>query len=56
MNVFALNVGYHNEHHDLMTVPWARLPEVRRQAPEFYEPLEAHRSWTRLLLRFLSTH
>jgi sphingolipid delta-4 desaturase len=52
-NTVALNVGYHNEHHDLMTVAWFRLPEVRRRAPEFYDTLKSHTSWTRLLLRFL---
>lgn len=53
LNVVALNVGYHNEHHDLMRVPWSRLPALKRLAPELYEPLECHRSWTRLLLRFI---
>ncbi len=53
MNVFALNVGYHNEHHDLMRVPWHRLPRLKRLAPELYEPLHCHRSWTRLLVRFI---
>ena len=52
-NRLAFNVGYHNEHHDLMTVPWSRLPRIRSLAPEFYEGLYAHRSWTRLLFRFL---
>ncbi len=52
-NVVALNVGYHNEHHDLMRVPWTRLPRLKRLAPELYEPLHSHRSWTRLLLRFI---
>jgi sphingolipid delta-4 desaturase len=53
LNWLALNVGYHNEHHDLMTVPWPRLPEIRRRAPEFYDSLVSYRSWTMLLLRFL---
>jgi len=53
LNVVALNVGYHNEHHDLMRVPWFRLPELKRMAPELYEPLLSHRSWTALLLRFV---
>ncbi len=53
MNVFALNVGYHNEHHDLMRVPWHRLPRLKSLAPELYEPLHCHRSWTRLLLKFI---
>jgi sphingolipid delta-4 desaturase len=52
-NKLAFNVGYHNEHHDLMTVPWSRLPRLREAAPEFYEGLYAHRSWTKLLFRFL---
>lgn len=53
MNVLAFNVGYHNEHHDLMRVPWARLPEVRKAAPELYDGLHYHTSWTRLLLQFI---
>jgi sphingolipid delta-4 desaturase len=52
-NRLAFNVGYHNEHHDLMTVPWSRLPRLRAAAPEFYDGLYAHRSWTRLLFRFV---
>lgn len=53
LNRLAFNVGYHNEHHDLMMVPWPRLPKVRAAAPEFYAQLHAHRSWTWLLLRFI---
>jgi sphingolipid delta-4 desaturase len=53
LNAVALNVGYHNEHHDLPSVPWHRLPAVRRGAPEFYDTLRAHHSWGLLLLRFL---
>ncbi len=52
-NRLAFNVGYHYEHHDLMTVPWTRLPRLRALAPEFYEGLHSHRSWTRLLFQFL---
>ncbi|MFI5178491.1 MAG: fatty acid desaturase [Vicinamibacterales bacterium] len=55
LNRVAFNVGYHNEHHDLMTVPWSNLPEVRRLAPEFYQPLQSHASWTALLFEFLSS-
>jgi sphingolipid delta-4 desaturase len=54
MNVVVFNAGYHNEHHDLMRVSWMRLPRVKAIAPEFYDSLHAHRSWTRLLVRFLS--
>jgi sphingolipid delta-4 desaturase len=53
LNHVAFNVGYHNEHHDLITIPWSRLPRVRGLAPEFYDSLNAHRSWTRLLVTFL---
>ena len=53
LNRLCFNVGYHNEHHDVITVPWSKLPTVRRLAPEFYDGLYAHRSWTRLLARFI---
>jgi sphingolipid delta-4 desaturase len=54
LNKVSFNVGYHNEHHDLVTVPWSRLPEIRRGAPEFYENLSSYSSWTGLLVRFLA--
>jgi sphingolipid delta-4 desaturase len=54
LNTVALNVGYHNEHHDFMNVAWSRLPKVRAMAPEFYDTLYWHRSWSKLLWRFLS--
>ena len=53
MRAIAFNVGYHNEHHDLMMVPWSRLPRLKSIAPEFYDGLVHHRSWTALLFRFL---
>ena len=34
-------------------MPWNRLPAVRKAAPEAYDTLFWHRSWTFLLLRFL---
>jgi sphingolipid delta-4 desaturase len=46
-------VGYHNEHHDFPSVPWNNLPRVKAIAPEAYDHLQAHHSWTRLLFRFL---
>jgi len=52
MNRMALNIGYHNEHHDLVRVPWVHLPKVKALAPEFYDELYAHRSWLRVLQRF----
>jgi len=53
LNTIAFNVGYHNEHHDFMAVPWSRLPKVREWAPEYYNKLHYHKSWTGLLFRFL---
>ncbi|ATB42037.1 hypothetical protein CYFUS_007513 [Cystobacter fuscus] len=53
LNWVAFNVGYHNEHHDVMRVPWTRLPQVKKIAPEYYDTLHSHRSWTALWLKFL---
>jgi sphingolipid delta-4 desaturase len=53
MNRVAFNIGYHNEHHDLVRVPWVHLPRIKAIAPEYYDYLYAHRSWGRLLVRFL---
>ncbi len=53
LNKVAFNAGYHVEHHDLITVPWSRLPEIRRAAPEFYNGLHSYQSWTGLLVRFI---
>ena len=54
LNRLALNVGYHNEHHDFPSVPWNRLPgpEARRR-PRRTTRSEATRSWSRLLWQFL---
>lgn len=52
-NKVAFNVGYHNEHHDLPSVPWNLLPQIRSGAPEMYNSLVFHTSWTRLLFRFV---
>jgi sphingolipid 4-desaturase/C4-monooxygenase len=53
LNAVTFNVGYHNEHHDFPSVPWNRLPQIRAAAPETYDHLSAHMSWTRLLGQFL---
>lgn len=52
----SFNVGYHVEHHDFPAVPWRRLPEVRRLAPEAYDHLFALRSWTVLIVRYFTSH
>lgn len=53
LNALQFNIGYHNEHHDLIKVPWIHLPKIKASAPEFYDHLQWHRSWTRVLLQFI---
>src|SRR4029077_9623131 len=53
LNSVNLNVGYHNEHHDFPSVPWNKLPVIRKSAPGFYNSLAYHTSWTALFFRFL---
>ena len=53
LNKVALNIGYHNEHHDFPEVPWTRLPALKRMAPEFYNDLKTHKSWTKLFFSFI---
>ncbi|CAK7201008.1 sphingolipid delta-4 desaturase [Sporothrix eucalyptigena] len=53
LNIFAYNVGYHNEHHDFPAVPWTRLEKLRAMAPEFYDSLPHHESWTYVIWRFI---
>ncbi len=53
LNVTALNVGYHNEHHDFPSIPWNKLPLIKKIGGRHYDDLHSHRSWTLLWLRFL---
>lgn len=53
LNKLSFNVGFHNEHHDFSFIPWNNLPKVRETAPEFYDSLYYHTSWTKLLFKFL---
>ena len=55
LNYLTWNIGYHNEHHDFMQVPGARLPELHRIAREVYGQLESHRSWTKVYWLFVRT-
>lgn len=45
LNMLTYNVGYHNEHHDFPYIAWSKLPELRRIAHEFYDPLPKVNSW-----------
>lgn len=54
LNWITFNVGYHNEHHDFPAVPGRYLPEVKRIAPEFYDTIPQHTSWTKVLYDFIT--
>ena len=54
LNWLAFHVGYHNEHHDFPYIPGSRLAQLRALAPEFYDTLHVHRSWTATLWRFVT--
>lgn len=53
LNTINLNVGYHNEHHDMPSIPWVNLPKLKAMAPEFYDNLLYHTSFTKLFFTFL---
>lgn len=48
------NVGYHNEHHDFPQIPGSRLPALKAIAPEYYNTLAYHTSYTWVLWRFIT--
>ncbi len=54
LNKLAFNVGYHNEHHDFAYVPWNNLPKIKAIAPEYYDTLVSHNSWSKLVWQFLT--
>ncbi|HEY4157719.1 MAG TPA: fatty acid desaturase, partial [Polyangiaceae bacterium] len=54
LNRLTFNVGYHNEHHDFPYIPGSRLAKLRALAPEYYEHLLHHTSWTRTLWDFVT--
>ena len=53
LNKLCFNMGFHNEHHDFPSVPWNRLPQLRRLGYEYYRDLASYRSWTAVLLKFI---
>lgn len=53
LNWVGFNIGYHNEHHDLMNIPWNRTPKLKKMAPEFYDNLVTHKSLTKVAWDFI---
>ncbi|HVM88160.1 MAG TPA: fatty acid desaturase [Puia sp.] len=56
LNLVCFNVGYHNEHHDIMNIPGRFLPRYYRITREFYDPLRSTRSWTLMFVEFIRRH
>jgi len=54
LNLVSFNIGYHNEHHDFPTIPWSRLPQVKKVAPKYYDTLHTHDSYLRVLWDFIT--
>jgi sphingolipid delta-4 desaturase len=52
-NALTYDVGFHNEHHDLPSVPGCRLKQVRDAAPEFYSGLRSHSSYCAVIWAFV---
>lgn len=53
LNKLTFNMGYHNEHHDFMHIPWINLPKLKAMAPEYYDTLKSYDSWTKVVLMFI---
>ncbi|EFA80864.1 sphingolipid delta 4 desaturase [Heterostelium album PN500] len=55
INTLGFNIGYHNEHHDFVRVPWIYLPRLTSIASEYYtKGLRYHTSYWRVLYEFLN--
>ncbi len=52
INWVTFNFGLHTEHHDFHYIPWFRLPQLRKLAPEFYNDLMQTKSFAALALKF----
>ncbi|CAF0940321.1 unnamed protein product [Adineta ricciae] len=53
LNYLTFNVGYHNEHHDFPNIPGYALPQLKKIAPDYYDNLPCHYSWTKVLYDFI---
>ncbi|XP_070581073.1 sphingolipid delta(4)-desaturase DES1-like [Ptychodera flava] len=53
LNSITFNLGYHWEHHDFPNIPYTRLPQLKKIAPEYYENLPYHTSWPKVIFDFI---
>ena len=53
MNYLNFNVGHHVEHHDFPNIPWYKLPQLRKIAPEFYETLPQIDSYVKVMFVYI---
>jgi sphingolipid delta-4 desaturase len=53
-NWLNFNVGYHYEHHDFPKIPWSKLPQVSKIAPEFYKDLPSYNSYIAVMYRYIT--
>jgi len=54
LNPLLYNFGYHVEHHDFPNIPWNRLPQLRKIAPEYYQHLVSYETWTYVMWKFIT--
>lgn len=55
LNNLTFNVGFHVEHHDFPGIPWSRIKQLKKIAPEFYNSLYSHPSWIGFMWTFVRT-
>uniref|UniRef100_A0A061R2W2 Sphingolipid delta(4)-desaturase DES1-like n=1 Tax=Tetraselmis sp. GSL018 TaxID=582737 RepID=A0A061R2W2_9CHLO len=55
LNLITYCVGYHNEHHDFPRIPWTRLHKLHEIAPEYYDSLHHHTSWSRVIFDYVAS-
>lgn len=53
-NKLFMNIGYHNEHHDFMSINWENLPKVNEIANEFYKDYMIQVSWFGVIYHFIT--